>query len=111
MAIATFPKTAITGTRKMEVPKSKTISGNSMVLFPKVVLKGGGLNSGSPGRTVPVRRNGDPPYFVSETYAIAEHVITTNAFLEVDTNHSKRERVCSVPVGFMLFDIFRSLSF
>lgn len=65
LAIATFPRTAMTATKTVEDPKSAIISENSTVLFSRVVWNGGGLNSGRPGRTVPVSKNGDPPIFLS----------------------------------------------
>lgn len=52
-AIATFPKTAITGTSTMEDPSSAHMSTNPKVLFPTTVENGGSWNGGSPDLTCP----------------------------------------------------------
>lgn len=64
-AMATFPNTAMTGTKNTELPRSPNISGNVLVLLFSTVLKGGTLNSGNPDFTVPVSLNGDPEPWVS----------------------------------------------
>lgn len=85
--MATFPKTAITGTRNTELPRSPSISGNVLVVLPITVLNGGTLNSGNPDLTSPVNLKGEPVPFSSYVYAMALHIITTIAFLDVDISH------------------------
>lgn len=64
-AIATFPRTAMTGTSTIELPNSLHISTNDKVLLPILVENGGGPKSGKPGRTAPVSKNGEPSPEVS----------------------------------------------
>lgn len=53
LAIATFPRTAITGTRTIDEPKSDTISLKVTVRFSRTVENGGSSTEGMPDRTGP----------------------------------------------------------
>ena len=53
LAIATFPSTAMMGTKTMEEPRPVTMSTKSTVWFPKLVEKGGSWTDGIPDLTAP----------------------------------------------------------